>query len=187
MDFAPVLLIAFGLAMDAFAVSIAHGFSANPSRRTNALKLAVSFGSFQAFMPVVGWMSGLGLRDVISGVDHWTAFALLVFVGCKMIYESIRLKIEKEAKPLSFYVLLALSVATSIDALAAGLGFGFLQTSIAIPVTIIGAVTFILSFLGASFGNRLGHFFENKIEIVGGLILIGIGAKIVVEHLNWPL
>jgi putative Mn2+ efflux pump MntP len=183
MDFATVLFIAVGLAMDAFAVSVARGLSAGRFKTGNALKMAVSFGSFQAFMPLLGWMGGLGLRNVISGVDHWVAFTLLGFIGCKMIYESVRLRVsEKEAKPLNVRVLLVLSVATSIDALAVGLSFAFLQTSITIPIIIIGTVTFILSFLGASFGSKLGRFFENKIEIAGGLILIGIGIKILVEH-----
>ena len=184
MDFATVLLIAVGLAMDAFAVSVVRGLSAGRFKTGNALKMAVSFGSFQAFMPVLGWMGGLGLRNVISGVDHWVAFTLLGFIGCKMIYESIRLESgEKKPKPLSAYVLLVLSVTVSIDALAVGLSFAFLQTSITIPIIMIGTVTFILSFLGASFGSKLGRFFENKIEIAGGLILIGIGIKILVEHL----
>jgi len=184
MDFATVLLIAVGLAMDAFAVSVARGLSAGRFKTGNALKMAVSFGSFQAFMPVLGWMGGLGLRNVISGVDHWVAFTLLGFIGCKMIYESIRLESgEKKPKPLSAYVLLVLSVTVSIDALAVGLSFAFLQTSITIPIIMIGTVTFILSFLGASFGSKLGRFFENKIEIAGGLILIGIGIKTLVEHL----
>jgi len=184
MDFATVLLIAVGLAMDAFAVSVVRGLSAGRFKTGNALKMAVSFGSFQAFMPVLGWMGGLGLRNVISGVDHWVAFTLLGFIGCKMIYESIRLESgEKKPKPLSAYVLLVLSVTVSIDALAVGLSFAFLQTSITIPIIMIGTVTFILSFLGASFGSKLGRFFENKIEIAGGLILIGIGIKTLVEHL----
>ena len=184
MDFATVLLIAVVLAMDAFAVSVARGLSAGRFKTGNALKMAVSFGSFQAFMPVLGWMGGLGLRNVISGVDHWVAFTLLGFIGCKMIYESIRLESgEKKPKPLSAYVLLVLSVTVSIDALAVGLSFAFLQTSITIPIIMIGTVTFILSFLGASFGSKLGRFFENKIEIAGGLILIGIGIKTLVEHL----
>ena len=184
MDTVSILLIAFGLAMDAFAVSIANGITSKQLRTNNALKMAISFGSFQMFMPVIGWLAGLSLRVVISGVDHWIAFGLLSLIGIKMIYESLKMKAEeKENASMSFHVLLILSVATSIDALAVGLSFAFLGISIATPIIVIGTVTFALSFLGASVGYKLGRFFENKIEIAGGLVLVGIGAKILLEHL----
>jgi putative Mn2+ efflux pump MntP len=183
MDIVTILLIAVGLAMDAFAVSVARGIATKSARNNDALKMAISFGSFQAFMPVLGWLAGLGLRDFISGVDHWVAFGLLGFIGCKMIYESVSMEqSEKETKKLTVYVLFVLSIATSIDALAVGLSYAFLNIAIAMPIIIIGTVTFVLSFLGVSFGSKLGHLFENKIEIAGGLILIGIGLKILLEH-----
>jgi len=170
--------------MDAFAVSITSGLTIKHLRINNALKIAIFFGSFQAVMPVIGWLAGLSLRDFIADVDHWIAFGLLSFIGCKMIYESIKIKSsEKEINPLNVYVLLMLSIATSIDALAIGVSFAFLKISIATPIIVIGAVTFLLSFLGVFVGNRFGHFFESKIEIVGGFILIGIGIKILIEHL----
>lgn len=179
-----ILFIAFGLAMDALAVSITSGISIRRERFNQALKIALFFGSFQAFMPFIGWLTGLRLRDLISGVDHWIAFGLLALIGGKMIYESVRVKAsEKEPKPLSLLLLLALSVATSIDALAVGVSFAFLEISIATPVLVIGTVTFLLSFVGVFAGNKVGHFFENKIEIIGGLILISIGIKILIEHL----
>jgi putative Mn2+ efflux pump MntP len=135
-------------------------------------------------MPLVGWLAGLSLTEYISGIDHWIAFALLTFIGCKMIYESTRLKPnEKNINPLNFYVLLLLSIATSIDALAVGVSFAFLQVAIATPIIIIGTITFALSFLGVFIGDISGYLFENKIEIAGGLILIGIGTKILLEHL----
>lgn len=184
MHMITIIFVAFGLAMDAFAVSITSGITIRHLRINHALKIAIFFGSFQAVMPVVGWLAGLSLRDFISDVDHWIAFGLLSFVGCKMIYEAIRTEAgEKEIDPLNLYVLLMLSVATSIDALAIGVSFAFLKISIVTPVIVIGIVTFLLSYLGTFVGNRLGHFFEKKIEIVGGLILIGIGMKILVEHL----
>jgi len=184
MDIITVIFIAFGLAMDAFAVSVANGITTKQLKINNALKMAMFFGSFQAFMPVLGWLAGLSLRGFISGVDHWMAFGLLSLIGCKMIYESVKTEAgEKEITALNIYVLLMLSVATSIDALAVGLSFAFLRISIATPVVVIGAVTFLLSFLGASLGSRLGHFLGKKIEIIGGLILVGIGVKILVEHL----
>ena len=184
MDLTTIVLIAFGLAMDAFAVSITSGLTIKHSKISNTLKIAMFFGSFQAFMPVIGWLAGLSLIDLISGFDHWAAFLLLNLIGCKMIYESIKIQPnEKSANPLGIQVLLILSIATSIDALAVGLSFAFLEIFIATPVIVIGAVTFLLSFLGVHFGNKLGHFFEKKIEVLGGLILISIGVKILVEHL----
>ena len=169
--------------MDAFAVSITHGMTLKTLRNSTALKMAAFFGSFQAVMPVLGWLAGLSLLDLISGVDHWAAFSLLFFIGCKMIYESFKTTPnKKEQKTLTLSILLMLSVATSIDALAVGLSFAFLKIAIATPIVIIGAVTFLLSFLGVTFGNRFGKFLGNKIEIVGGLVLVTIGMKILLEH-----
>jgi putative Mn2+ efflux pump MntP len=185
MDLITVTFIAFGLAMDAFAVSITSGITIKQLRIRNALKIAMFFGAFQAIMPIVGWLAGLSLRDFISGVDHWIAFGLLSLIGCKMIYESIKMESsQKVINPLNIYVLLMLSVATSIDALAVGVSFAFLKVSIITPVIVIGIVTFVLSLLGVFVGDKFGRFFEKKIEIVGGLILIGIGIKILVEHLG---
>ncbi len=185
MQLFTVLPIAFGLAMDAFAVSIASGVAIKKLEIKHALLIALSFGSFQALMPLVGWLAGLSLRDFISGVDHWIAFGLLTLIGFKMIYESVKIESsEKVTNPLNVYVLLALSIATSIDALAVGVTFAFLKIFIVTPVILIGAVTFLLSFLGVFIGDRMGHFFENKIELLGGLTLIAIGIKILVEHLG---
>lgn len=178
------LLIAFGLAMDSFAVSITSGLTMKNPRVRDAFKIAAFFGSFQAFMPVIGWLAGISILDLISGVDHWIALGLLGLIGCKMIYESARTKASrKELNPLNSYVLLLFSTATSIDALAVGISLAFLRIFIATPILIIGIVTFLLSFLGVYAGNRIGHFFEGKIEALGGLILIGIGLKILFEHL----
>lgn len=133
---------------------------------------------------MVGWLARLSLRDFISGIDHWIAFGLLGAIGCKMIFESTKMRADKRViDPLNVYVLLMLSIATSIDALAVGLSLSFLKVSIVTPAIIIGVITFLLSFLGIFVGNRLGHFFESKIEAIGGLILIGIGIKILIEHL----
>ncbi|MBW2652600.1 MAG: manganese efflux pump [Deltaproteobacteria bacterium] len=184
MDAITIIAIAFGLAMDAFAVSITSGITIKNLKINNALKIALFFGLFQAIMPVIGWLAGLSLKDFISEIDHWIAFGLLSFIGCKMIYESITVQSnEKQIDPLNVYVLLMLSVATSIDALAVGVSFAFLKVSIVTPVIIIGTVTFLLSYLGVYIGDRIGHFFENKIEIAGGLLLIGIGLKILIESL----
>ncbi len=178
-----ILVIAVGLAMDALAVSITSGLTIKDLRISNAATIALFFGSFQAFMPVIGWLGGLSARAVITGIDHWIAFGLLCLIGLKMIYESTRMEsIEREIDPLNITVLLILALATSIDALAVGVSLSFLKMAIVTPAIIIGLVTFALSFLGVFVGNISGHFFENKIEIIGGLILIGIGVKIVLEH-----
>jgi len=179
-----ILFIALALAMDCFAVSITSGSMIKPLKINNALKIALYFGAFQAVMPFIGWLAGLSLRDFISNIDHWIAFGLLSLIGCRMIYESTKLQSgEKEFNPLKGYVLFTLSIATSIDALAVGISFAFLKIYIVAPILVIGVVTFLLSFLGVFVGNRFGHFFENKMEIIGGIILIGIGTKILVEHL----
>jgi len=179
-----VIFIAFGLAMDAFAISITNGISIRNIRISNALRIAAFFGIFQAVMPLIGWLAGVNLRDFISGFDHWIAFGLLSLIGCRMIYESTKMDLGKKViNPLNVYVLLLLSVATSVDALAVGMSFAFLKILIVTPIIIIGTVTFLLSFLGVFVGNRFGHFFEKRIEIAGGLILIGIGVKILLRHL----
>ena len=182
VDIATILLIAVSLAMDAFAVSIAHGMTIRNRRVATGLVMAGSFGAFQAFMPVLGWLAGLTFIEFIANFDHWLAFGLLAFIGGKMIYSARELTEEKDAK-LTVSLLLILSVATSIDALAVGLSFSLLRVSILTPVIAIGVVAFLLSFAGFNFGNRLGKFFERKVQVVGGVVLIAIGIKILLEHL----
>lgn len=184
MDIISIVFVALGLAMDAFAVSITSGIAIKELRVRHAIRIGMFFGGFQAIMPVIGWLAGFSLKDFISSVDHWIAFGLLTFIGCKMIYESIKIEeTEKKSNPLKVSILLILSIATSIDALAVGITFVFLGISIATPVVIIGMITFILSFCGVLIGDKFGHLFEKKIEILGGFILIGIGVKILIEHL----
>lgn len=183
LDPLTLLAIAFGLAMDAFSVSIASGTTVRSSSGSEAFKMAFSFGAFQAFMPLLGWFAGVKMLDFISEVDHWFAFALLLLVGCKMIYESTKPETRVEKGNLGFCTLLILSVATSIDALAVGLSFALLKVSIINSIIVIGAVTFTLSFLGAILGGKIRNFSSNKIEILGGIILVGIGFKILLEHL----
>ncbi|MCW4044829.1 MAG: manganese efflux pump MntP family protein [Candidatus Bathyarchaeota archaeon] len=182
MDIITMMLIAAGLAMDAFAVSMANGMATPHQKKKNALIMASFFGSFQMLMPIVGWLAGLAMAELISGVDHWIAFSLLTFIGGKMIYESTR-KEDRASSNLRLRTLLTLSFATSIDALMVGLSFAFLQTSLALPIIIIGLVTFSLSFTGFSFGSTIGKIFGNKIKAVGGIILIIIGIKILLEHI----
>jgi putative Mn2+ efflux pump MntP len=180
-----IILIALGLSMDAFAVSLASGAAVKELRLQHALRMALFFGSFQAFMPVIGWLAGTGLRGFIAGFDHWIAFALLSAIGGKMIYESTRIGEHGNAiDPFNFSILLLLSIATSIDALAVGVSFAFIGVDIVAPVIIIGLITFVLSLLGVYIGDKVGHLFERTMAIFGGLILIAIGVKILIEHLT---
>jgi len=184
MELITITAIAVGLAMDAFAVSVVSGSLYKQLHIKHALRMAAFFGGFQALMPLIGSLVGLSAKDCIVDYDHWVAFGILGAVGGKMIYESFKIKsVEDNYDPSNILVLLVLSVATSIDALAVGLTLSLITRSIAIAVTIIGLITFILSYLGVLIGKRFGHFFENKIEIIGGVILIGLGIKILIEHL----
>jgi manganese efflux pump family protein len=179
-----IVLLSLGLSMDAFAVAVASGFILKQPKVRHAFKIAFFFGSFQAVMPVLGWMAGKGFQSLIAGVDHWIAFGLLSFIGSKMILEAFKpISKEEEIKPLNTWVLFMLAVATSIDALAVGVSFAFLKVLILKPVVAIGTITFTLSFLGVFIGKKVGHFLEHKVKILGGLILIGIGTKILIEHL----
>ncbi len=183
MNLAMIVFIAVGLAMDAFAVSIVSGSLYKQLKIKHALRMAIFFGGFQAFMPLIGSLAGLSIREYIADYDHWVAFGLLAAVGGKMIYESFKIEsAEKNLDPSNVLVLLILALATSIDALAIGITLSLIVSSIAVAVIIIGLVTFVLSYLGVFIGKRFGHFFENKIEALGGLILIGLGVKIVLEH-----
>lgn len=185
LDTLTVVLIAVGLAMDAFAVSLSSGLALGCPSCRNAATIGGAFGAFQAVMPLIGWSVGSAFRPLIEGVDHWVAFGLLALVGSKMIYEAARPEIEREnLNPLDGRVLLILALATSIDALAVGLSFAMLNGSIVTPVLIIGAVTFSLSFVGVMAGGRLGGMLGRRMEIIGGLILVGIGARILIAHLG---
>ena len=184
MDSITIVIIAVGLAMDAFVVSIISGSAYKQLHVKHTLRMALFFGAFQAFMPLIGSLAGLTLREYIAHYDHWIAFGLLVAVGGKMIYESLKIKSAGEnPDPSNILVLLVLSVATSIDALAVGITLSLIAGSIVVAVIIIGLITFVLSYLGVYIGKRFGHFFESKMEALGGVILIGIGTKILIEHL----
>ena len=186
MDILTIFLIAVGLAMDSFSASIASGIYVKSPRMGDALKVGGFFGFFQAFMPLIGWLGASTLLDVISNLDHWIAFFLLLLIGCKMICGSVDRKnnILKKDNMLNKVTLLTLSVATSIDALAVGITFAFLRFPIFSSIIIIGTVTFLLSFLGLYMGSYASKAFGRKIEIIGGIILIMIGIKILLEHLS---
>jgi len=184
LDALTILLIAVGLAMDAFAVSIANGMTINTDRRRAALLTATAFGGFQMLMPLIGYTVGLSFEAVIVSVDHWLAFGLLTFIGGKMLYDGVKNEPEKTVSfSLKIRMLLVLAVATSIDALMVGFSFAFLQTAILEPIIAIGAVTFGLSFTGFHFGCSLGRRFGHRIKILGGVVLILIGLRILLEHL----
>ena len=179
-----ILLIAVGLSMDAFAVAISFGLGMRVLHLRYALRIALFFGVFQAIMPIIGYLAGLSIRGFLENFDHWIAFALLFFIGSKMIYEAFALEDDqKPMNPQDLLLLFTLAFATSIDALAVGLSLSFLKVDILQPAIIIGVTTLAISFAGVFIGQRLGHLFEKKIEIAGGLILIGIGLKILCEHL----
>ena len=178
-----LLVIAVGLAMDAFAVSISSGVVMKTVQARHALLIASFLGGFQAVMPFIGWSTGNWVRSYVAAFDHWIAFCLLFLVGAKMIYESRKDDASRaNLDPTNIYVLFVLAVATSIDALAVGFTLSFLGAAIVVPVLMIGIVTFVMCFAGTYIGSMSGHLFGRKIETVGGLILIGIGVKIVIEH-----
>ncbi|MCL5795277.1 MAG: manganese efflux pump MntP family protein [Patescibacteria group bacterium] len=176
-----VPFIALGLAMDSFAVSVSSGSIIKQHHINNTLKIALFFGFFQGIMPLLGWLIGISLNELFSVIDHWLAFCILTFIGVKMIIESK--KLESDFDPLNTYILTTLALATSIDALAVGLSFSLLRISIIIPAVIIGVVTFVLSFFGVIIGKKFGHLFQGSIEIIGGIILVIIGLKILIQHL----
>lgn len=184
MSLVTICLIALSLAMDSFAVSMTSGLALRQVKVRNAFIIALFFGSFQAFMPIIGWYIGVYVEHYISAIDHWVAFGLLCIIGVKMIYEASRKSTSgKNIDPEKFAVLLGLAIATSTDAFAVGLGFALLQVSITMPAIIIGTITFVVSFGGVYLGAVVGQFLGRKIEVLGGLILIGIGVKILIEHL----
>ena len=182
MGIISILLIAVGLAMDSLAVSISGGIVMRPFCMRQSLRLALTMGIFQGGMTLLGWLMGVSFSSYITAFDHWIAFILLGFLGGKMIYESFG---EEETTISSFSTktLLTLGVATSIDALAVGVSMAFLITSIYFPAFIIGFVTFALSLIGVISGYRFGKIKGINVELFGGIILIAIGVKILIEHL----
>lgn len=186
MGIIEIFLIALSLSLDAFAVSISSGGTMKFLNLRNWLKMAFFFGAFQALMPVIGWLAGISLLEYISSFDHWVAFLLLLLVGSKMIYEGFKiedLNCEKnKACPFQTWTLLLLSFATSIDALAVGITFSVVKISIITPVLTIGLVTFFMSLAGVKLGYSGRSFFENKMEIAAGAVLILLGFKILLQH-----
>lgn len=180
-----LFILAAALSMDAFAVSVCKGLAMKRVSVKNALIIGLWFGGFQALMPAVGYLLGTQFDQYITSIDHWIAFVLLSFIGISMIKEAISTKDEEEETnpSLSVKTMFLLAVATSIDALAVGVTFAFLKVQIIPAVSFIGTITFLLSIVGVKVGNVFGTRYKAKAEIAGGIILILIGVKILLEHL----
>ena len=189
MGFVELFLIGVGLSMDAFAVSICKGLGMKRLNMKQALVIGLFFGGFQALMPLIGWALGTQLADFIMPIDHWIAFILLALIGGKMLLDVFREGDEEDSgEPkdarLDFKELLMLAIATSIDALAVGITFAFLGVNIVVAIAVIGVTTFVLSVVGVAVGHAFGARYEKGATIVGGVVLILIGCKILLEHLG---
>ncbi|MDD5711884.1 MAG: manganese efflux pump MntP family protein [Smithellaceae bacterium] len=180
-----IFILAVGLSMDALSVAIALGASRSGISWMPILRLSLGFGVFQFAMPILGWLIGGTVVDYIGAYDHWVAFGLLLYVGLKMIHEAFRAADENDTghDPTTGLTLLMLSVATSIDALAVGLSLALLKTPILYPSAVIGLVCFVITAVGMLFGRPLGMLFGRKVEILGGVVLIGIGVRILAQHM----
>lgn len=183
-----LFMIAVGLSMDAFAVAICKGLAMRKMRYGQAVVIALFFGGFQALMPFIGWVLGSQFEQYITSIDHWIAFILLAIIGINMIREAVTEDDEGEeassVDKLDIKELFLLAIATSIDALAVGITFAFLQVDIVPAISLIGTTTFVISFAGVCIGKAFGARYKNRAQIAGGVILIAIGAKILLEHLG---
>ena len=185
MGLIELFLIAVGLSMDAFAVSVCKGLAMPKCTFKKAAIVGLWFGGFQALMPAIGYILGAQFQEAIASIDHWIAFVLLALIGGNMIHEALDNDEEEADASLDVKTMFLLAVATSIDALAIGITFAFLKVNIIPAVCFIGIVTFIISFAGVKVGNVFGARYKNKAEIVGGIILILLGLKILLEHLGF--
>ena len=184
MSFIELFILSVGLAMDAFAVAVSKGLSIKKFTLKNALIVGLYFGVFQALMPYIGYLLGSQFESKIKAIDHWIAFVLLVFIGGNMIREAFSDDADEDNdSSLSFRAMFPLAIATSIDALAAGITFAFLQINIIYAITTIGLCTFIISVAGVKIGNVFGIKYSSQAELAGGIVLILIGFKILIEHL----
>lgn len=184
MSIFSIFMTAVGLAMDAFAVSVAKGMSEKDNHKILAFKLALAFGFFQGFMPFIGYWVGSYFQSFIVSIDHWIAFVLLSIIGIMMIKESFdEEENDEDNEKLDFKQIIILAIATSIDALAVGVSFAFLQVDILLAVILIGIVTFVLSYIAVFLGKKIGSILEKYAGIFGGIVLICIGLKILMEHL----
>lgn len=190
MGFVELALVAIGLSMDAFAVSVCKGLGMRKLNWRHALVIALFFGAFQGLMPVIGWALGTQFESYITSIDHWIAFALLALIGAKMLWDAFHEKDEcaecaEGEERLDVKELVMLAIATSIDALAIGITFAFLRVDIVAAALTIAATTFVLSFAGVAAGNQFGSRFRKPATVAGGVVLILIGLKILLEHLGF--
>lgn len=183
MGLVELIILSVGLAMDAFAVSICKGLAMKKMKWKNAIIIGLYFGIFQAIMPLIGYLLGVKFQSAITSIDHWIAFVLLVGIGANMIREAMSKEKEEANDSIKVKDMLILAIATSIDALAIGITFAFLEVNITLAVSLIGIITFIISVIGVKIGNIFGDKYEKKAELAGGIILIGLGIKILIEHL----
>ena len=184
MQLNELFLLAFGLAMDAFAVSICKGLSLRKVELKHCATAGIYFGGFQAIMPLIGYMLGIKFQHLIQNIDHWIAFILLLIIGVNMIREAFGDEEESYNDSFSFSTMLPMAIATSIDALAVGITLAFLNANILQAVLLIGIITFIMSAAGVKIGAKFGVKYKSKAEILGGIALIVIGTKILLEHLG---
>ena len=183
MNIISIIVIAVGLSMDSFAVSVSNGISKNKLVFKHNVIIALWFAIFQAGMPLLGWFAGISFAEYIKTADHWIAFVLLSFIGIKMIYESYKSKGNSKQSELNFLTITAQAFATSIDAFIIGISFAFIEISICLSIIIIGFITFIFSITGFCLGKRYGKKVSKHAELIGGIILILLGIKILIEHL----
>jgi len=183
MDMLTLILIAIGLSMDSFAVSVSNGLTIKDLKFGYAVIIALFLSIFQGLTPALGWLIGIKIEHFITDYDHWIAFLILGFIGLKMIVEGIRSDDKQHILKLSITVLLAQSIATSIDAFVIGIGFAVLKIGIVTPIIIIGTTTFLFSMIGLRIGKFLGYKVGKAATIIGGIVLIGIGTRILIEHI----
>ena len=184
MDLLTLLTLAVGLAMDAFAVSICKGLAMREKVLKKGVIVGLWFGGFQALMPTIGFFLGTQFKDQITSIDHWIAFVLLGLIGINMVKEALSNDEEQADDSIAVKEMFMLAVATSIDALAVGITFAFLNVHIVSAASMIGVCTFLISFVGVKIGNIFGTKYKSKAELAGGIILILLGFKILIEHLH---
>ncbi len=182
MSLLTVFILALGLSFDTFAVSVSSGLMKKEIAFYQAIRVALILATFQAFMPLIGWMGGVSIKSYIEPIDHWVALALLSSIGVKMIAESFKPDCDKTLNPLNLRTNLTMALATSIDALAVGVSFALIEVNLPIAIFVIGMVTFLVAMLGILMGKKSGARLGKPMEVLGGLILIAIGLKLVLEH-----